>query len=188
MWLLEGLADGRAAILIRLHHVVADGVAAVAMMAALFDPGSGPGQAVPAAPEWVPRPAPGAREFAADDLRRQCHAAAGAVATLRHPGAVVARLRTVARQAGRLAREGRAPQVSLNVSVGEHRRIWLLRTDLERARTVAHTAGGTVNVGLIVAGLSIGGFFYVLSSAGWHPGDPTGAGSPFITPISRRPR
>lgn len=34
-------------------------------------------------------------------------------------------------------------------------------------------------LGLIVAGLSIGGFFYVLTQAGWHPGDPTGAGSQF---------
>lgn len=34
MWVLDGLADGHAAILIRLHHVVADGIAAVAMMAA----------------------------------------------------------------------------------------------------------------------------------------------------------
>jgi len=32
-------------------------------------------------------------------------------------------------------------------------------------------------LGLMVAGLSIGGFFYVLVSSGWHPGDPTGAGS-----------
>jgi magnesium-transporting ATPase (P-type) len=34
-------------------------------------------------------------------------------------------------------------------------------------------------LGLIVAGLSIGGFFYVLTQAGWHPGDPTGTGSHF---------
>jgi len=32
-------------------------------------------------------------------------------------------------------------------------------------------------LGLIVAGLSIGGFFYVLTQAGWHPGDPTSVGS-----------
>lgn len=32
-------------------------------------------------------------------------------------------------------------------------------------------------LGLMVAGLSIGGFFFVLVSSGWHPGDPTGAGS-----------
>jgi calcium-translocating P-type ATPase len=34
-------------------------------------------------------------------------------------------------------------------------------------------------LGLMVAGLSIAGFFYVLVSSGWHPGDPTGAGSRF---------
>jgi len=34
-------------------------------------------------------------------------------------------------------------------------------------------------LGLIVAGLSLGGFFYVLGQAGWHSGDPTGPGSHF---------
>ncbi len=34
-------------------------------------------------------------------------------------------------------------------------------------------------LGLMVAALSIGGFFYVLVSSGWHPGDPTGVGSRF---------
>jgi diacylglycerol O-acyltransferase len=145
MWVLDGLADGRAAILIRLHHVVADGIAAVAMMAALFDPGPGPARPAPAAPVWVPRPVPGARELAADNLRRHGHAAGGVVAMLRHPEAVPARLRILARQASRLIREGRAPRVSFNVPVGEHRRIWLLRADLKRARTAAHAAGGTVN-------------------------------------------
>ena len=145
MWVLDDLADGHAAILIRLHHVVADGIAAMAMMAALFDPGSGPARPVPAAPEWMPRPVPGARELAADAPRRQCQAAVAALARMRHPEAVAARLRVLARQAGRLAREGRAPRVSLNVPVGEHRLIRLVRADLEPARAVAHAHGGTVN-------------------------------------------
>lgn len=34
-------------------------------------------------------------------------------------------------------------------------------------------------LGLMVTGLSIGGFFYVLVSSGWHPGDPTAGGSRF---------
>lgn len=162
MWMLDGLADGRAAILIRLHHVVADGIAALAMMAALFDPG--PGRPVPAAPQWVPRPVPGARELAADNLRRQRKAAAGAVARLRHPAAVAARLHTLARQASRLVREGRAPRVSLNVPVGEHRRICLLRADLERAGTAAHAAGGTVND--VVLDAAAGGARALLAARG----------------------
>jgi magnesium-transporting ATPase (P-type) len=34
-------------------------------------------------------------------------------------------------------------------------------------------------LGLIVAALSMGGFFYVLTGAGWHWGDPVGPASPF---------
>jgi len=34
-------------------------------------------------------------------------------------------------------------------------------------------------LGLIVAALSMGGFFYVLTRAGWHPNDPVGAGTRF---------
>jgi calcium-translocating P-type ATPase len=37
-------------------------------------------------------------------------------------------------------------------------------------------------LGLMVAGLSIGGFFYVLVSSGWHPGDATGIGTRFHLP------
>ncbi|BBX82146.1 cation-translocating P-type ATPase [Mycolicibacterium aubagnense] len=33
-------------------------------------------------------------------------------------------------------------------------------------------------LGVIAAALAIGGFFYVLLKAGWHPGDPTGPGTP----------
>ncbi len=33
-------------------------------------------------------------------------------------------------------------------------------------------------LGVMVAGLSLAGFFYVLTSAGWHSGDPTSAGDP----------
>jgi WS/DGAT/MGAT family acyltransferase len=145
MWLLDGLADGRAGLLIRLHHVVADGIAALAMMVALFDPGPGPGIDVSSDPERVVRPVPSARELVADVLRGQFHAAARTAAWLRHPEILTARLRILARQAGQLARAGRAPQVSLNGPVGEHRRIRLLRADLERARAVGHAHGGTVN-------------------------------------------
>ncbi|MDQ6806913.1 MAG: cation-transporting P-type ATPase, partial [Actinomycetota bacterium] len=33
-------------------------------------------------------------------------------------------------------------------------------------------------LGVMVAGLSLGGYFYVLLGAGWHPGDPIGPGHP----------
>lgn len=43
-------------------------------------------------------------------------------------------------------------------------------------------------LGTVSAVLVMGAFFYVLWRAGWHPGDPTGAGSPCTTRTSPRPR
>jgi hypothetical protein len=51
MWLLTGLADHRAGLLVRLHHVVADGIAALAMLGALCDPD--PGTAAADVPAWA---------------------------------------------------------------------------------------------------------------------------------------
>jgi len=54
MWLLTGLADGNVGMLIRLHHVVADGIAAVAMIGGLFDPGPDPPLPSAALPSAAP--------------------------------------------------------------------------------------------------------------------------------------
>ena len=45
LWLLTGRDDGTVALLLRLHHVVADGIAALTLLGALFDPLSDAGQA-----------------------------------------------------------------------------------------------------------------------------------------------
>ncbi|WP_298591911.1 wax ester/triacylglycerol synthase domain-containing protein, partial [uncultured Kocuria sp.] len=62
LWLLPGLADGRVGLLIRWHHVLADGLAALTLLAPLFDPAAGPG-GLPDAPAragtgGAPRPVP----------------------------------------------------------------------------------------------------------------------------------
>ena len=141
MWLLTGLAEGRCGLLIRLHHVVADGIAALFMLGALFDPDSG--TQAPDPPPCAPGPVPGVTALAADQLRRQTVRLRALAVRLGHPGAMVARLSVLARQARQLAREGRAPRVSLNVPVTGRRRVLLIRADLERARTVGHAHGAT---------------------------------------------
>ena len=85
MWLLTGLADHRAGLLVRLHHVVADGIAALAMLTALCDPD--PGTAAGDVPAWAPGAVPSGRELAAGQLHRQALAVTGAVRAVRHPSA-----------------------------------------------------------------------------------------------------
>ena len=143
MWLLTGLPDGNVGMLIRLHHVVADGIAALAMIGALFD--ASPDEPPPAAPPWKPGPPPGAWQLLAGHVRQRAGAIAGALPVLLYPVGLVSRLVTVVRQIRQLIREGRAPQVSLNRPVGGHRRLLLVRADLRRAHAVAHAHGGKIN-------------------------------------------
>jgi diacylglycerol O-acyltransferase len=66
MRLLTGLADGTVGMLFRLHHVVADGTAALALIGTLFE--AAPDAPAPVARSWVPQPPPGVRELLADNL------------------------------------------------------------------------------------------------------------------------
>jgi WS/DGAT/MGAT family acyltransferase len=162
MWLLTGLTGDRRALLIRLHHVVADGIAALAMFGSLVDPA--PGTQVPDPPPWTPGPAPGAAALAVDQLRRHALPLRHLAVRLRHPGTVVAGLGVLARQARQMTREGRAPWLSLNVPVTGSRRLLLIRADLRRVKEVAHAHGGTVND--VVLAAVAGGAASLLRSRG----------------------
>ena len=151
-----------AGLFIRLHHVIADGIAALALLGALFDPD--PAASAAAAPPWAPEPVPAAREPAADELRRSARALARAASRVRHPSAVAARLGGLARQAGQLASDGPDPRVSLNVPVSGHHRLLLVRADLKRARAAAYARGATIN-DLVLAAVA-GGARRVLASRG----------------------
>lgn len=116
LWLLPGLRDGRVGLLLRLHHVVADGAAALELLGALFD-----------GPLEVPAPRPATAAHAPE-----------------HQG-VGTRARAFIRQLVVLVRLGTAPRLSFNRPIGTRSRIALVRGDLSAAKRAAHARGGTVN-------------------------------------------
>ena len=140
LWLLDGLADGQVALLLRLHHVVADGEAALELFSAMFD-------AEPTSPGPAPVGYLGA-----------------------HPGWLALIRGTVARGSNRLhqvwtlARLGRAPALSWNRPVGSRRVHLLVRGDLAAAKAVAHQHGGKVN-DVVLAAIG-GGAYRLLESRG----------------------
>jgi WS/DGAT/MGAT family acyltransferase len=162
LWLLPGLADGNAGVLFRLHHAVADGVAAMAMMGALF--GACPDAAPPPGPPWRPAPAPSAWQLFTDTWRRRADAAAAAGARLGHPAAIVHSAGARARQLRLVFGEGLAPRVSWNQPAGTRRRLLLARADLASAKAVAHAHGCTVND--VVLAAVAGGARRLLGSRG----------------------
>jgi WS/DGAT/MGAT family acyltransferase len=66
-WLLDGLEDGRWAILSKIHHCMVDGIGGNDLMAQVFD--TDPDQRLPEPAAWVPAPRPSLAELAAGDLR-----------------------------------------------------------------------------------------------------------------------
>lgn len=143
LWVLTGLAGGKVGMLVRLHHVVADGIAGVALFGAMFD--LAPEAPSPAAAPWIPAPIPSWWELLSDNLRRQRAALAGVLSRLDHPLRAVRCLRSGAAQLGGLLREGLAPRSSLNRPVGKRRRLLLVRADLDAAKQVAHAHGAKLN-------------------------------------------
>jgi diacylglycerol O-acyltransferase / wax synthase len=162
LWFLTGLADGRVGVLLKLHHAVADGIAAVTIMASLFDPG--PAVPAPAAGTWAPQRAPTRRQLLADNLAAKRGQGSRAAAALAHPVRLARAVQVfagVARQAGSPAR---ASRTSLNRRVEAGRRIRFLRLDLAAVKHVAHAHQGKVND--VVLTIFTGGLRRLLAARG----------------------
>jgi WS/DGAT/MGAT family acyltransferase len=151
LWVLTGLADGHVAMLVRMHHVVADGAAALALIGTLFDDTASPPPAVPPGEDVLVMGAPPTSALVADAWRTRAVVGMRALGALRRPyraqragraaHSLAARVLAVAD----LLRLGRAPRLSINRPGHAGVRLVLVRGDLERARAVAHARGGTVN-------------------------------------------
>jgi WS/DGAT/MGAT family acyltransferase len=143
IWLLTGAPAGRVPMLIRFHHVLADGLAALQLLGTLFD--AAPEAQQQAGPPWTARPLPTRPELAADALRRSIAGIRRGVHQIEHPRRALAPAGTVFRQGLQFAREGRAPRTSFNRPVGRQHRVQLVRAGLEQAKQVAHAHHATVN-------------------------------------------
>jgi diacylglycerol O-acyltransferase / wax synthase len=128
---VTGLTSGRIAIIVVFHHVLADGIGGLAVLASLVDGAPRP------SPGPFPRPVPSRRALAGDALGSRLKA-------LSHPAAVLGRVRPALAEL-RPADLARPARTTLNAATGPARRILVTRTDLGRILARAHAQGATVN-------------------------------------------
>ncbi|MEV4702928.1 wax ester/triacylglycerol synthase domain-containing protein [Actinoplanes sp. NPDC049316] len=174
--IVDGLAGGGSALIIVVHHVVADGINGMTILGRLADrlaAGEDPRPAPPP-PAAPPRPSPPMRRIAR--LRRLV-------------------LATVA--AGGLAPE-RAEPCSLTGRTGPHRRAAVVTAGVPGLRATAHRHGATVHAALLVAvastlhrvlarrGESVGSVVMAVPVAGDHdgPGSPGTVASPMLITVA----
>src|SRR5665213_1403209 len=96
IWLVEGLAEDRFALLSKTHHALVDGISGVDIATVLFDASPDPVPVAPPDPEWIPRPLPTGAQLLAEALLERAtvptEIVRGMRATLRGPRHVAARL------------------------------------------------------------------------------------------------
>jgi len=135
--LVTGLADGTVALVLVLHHALADGVGGLAVLVSLVDGGAG------ASIICFPRPAPTARTLAREAWlsrwRGLCHSGQSW------------RLLRASMSAGGGLRPPRAAPCSLIQRTGPRRQLAAVRVDLATLRAAAHRYGATVNDAILVA-------------------------------------
>jgi diacylglycerol O-acyltransferase / wax synthase len=147
--LVEGLEDGRAALLVKIHHAVIDGVGGLAVLAGLLDA---------TAPE---RPSPAARAEGAHharDLPRAVELVDEARDALSHPFRTLGQLGALGTSVARFMAPAGRPLSAIMTGRGARRHAEIIDLDMPALAGAAKTWGGTVNdvfVASVVRGLTL---------------------------------
>ncbi|TAM89270.1 MAG: wax ester/triacylglycerol synthase family O-acyltransferase [Jatrophihabitans sp.] len=144
MYLIEGLASDRFAVLTKTHQAMIDGVGAIDIEQVLLDAAPRPRRTV--GPVWMPAPEPGRVMLVRDAVHAALTAPLRSAAALARVG--VSDGQALARQAARATGRhlGRARPASPLIAVpGRQRRLAFARTSLADYRQVRDAQGGTVN-------------------------------------------
>ena len=184
LWILTGLRDGRVGVLLKLHHCVADGLAAVALMGSLFDVESDEGSPDPA--PWIPEPMPGAWSLLVDNVASKTRTALRGAALLAHPRRLARAVEVIEDLIQQTLGAKAGPSTSLNQPVLSGRRIRFLRLDLSAVKRTARAHHGTVND--VVLDLWTGGLRELLIARGELVPDLELVGSQAVSLRSRSDR
>lgn len=167
LWLVEGLAEDRWAVIAKVHHCVVDGVGGSDLITALFDtephPADGPEMSAELDPDaWTAERPPSALSMAFDGLSHSLMGPATGIARRLFRPAVpcgLGRLREardfadgLPRTVAHVAHHGVG---SLSGPLGPHRHWTWLAADLDLVKGIRRNLGGTVN-DIVLAAVSHG--------------------------------
>ncbi len=187
-WVVEGLADGRWALVSKVHHCMVDGMAGTELLAVVLDtsPEATPLPEPPALPSWQPRQEPGDLDLVLDALTEAGtnpgEAWRALRASTRRPRALLCEVRDRAAGFRSLAeRLVPGPTLSIEGRIGPHRRWSWAQGTLDDVQLVRKALGGTVN-DVVLAAITHG-FRDLLR----HRGEPTlGVHLRTLVPVSVR--
>jgi WS/DGAT/MGAT family acyltransferase len=168
MWFVDGLTDGRFAVISKTHHCVVDGVSGTDIMSVLMDTDREARLVPPQA--WDPAPEPTSDQLMADALAERLTSPAEVWRSVQSalldrgnlPGKIAGGARALAAFVG--GSLDFAPPTSLNQAIGPDRRFETVLADLDAFRRVKRRLNGTVND--VVLSVVTGGLGHLLRSRG----------------------
>jgi len=185
IWVIEGLEDGRWAMVSKVHHAMVDGISGTDLLATIME--VTPEFSDPEIQPWQPRKAPSGRDLAVQAL----------VGLARSPYEQIRAVRATARVPRQALRQARdvitglsamsglirsTPVSSLNGPLGPHRRYAWASSSVEDVKAVRKAHGGTFN-DVVLAAITFG-FRELLRSRG----ETVDRVVRTLVPVSVRPR
>lgn len=149
VWIVEGLEDGRFAMIVKTHHCVVDGISGVGLMSVLLNPVADDN--IEPAPEWRPRPVPSGVDLLREALRFRATQTAQVGRALsdlmRKPGRDRSRVAENLGTAWEMITEGlKQPAATpLNQPIGHYRRFDWNALPLDRVKEIKARLGGSIN-------------------------------------------
>ncbi len=159
IWVVDGLARGRWALVFKIHHSMSDGLSGIAMLNRIFD--ESPNAPLPAADHWVPESQPRAgtllRSAAHQQARARNLAISRLVRAMLRPDRSGRELVGAARGLGGYLRALRpGPRSGLNGSLTAQRQFCVAEARLSDVAVVRAAFGGTINdvvLAMVASGL-----------------------------------
>jgi diacylglycerol O-acyltransferase / wax synthase len=176
LWIVEGLASGRIAIVTKVHHCMIDGVGSVELTGLAMQASADPDPRLSApAPRWMPRPAPSKLQLVRGEVQHRVAASANGLAvalrSAAHPIRAATTLYSTVEGIVEAVTAGLRPAspTPLNVEIGPHRRFDWCEGDLDRVKRIKERLGGTVND--VVLAIVSGAIRRFLRQRGLAPAD-----------------
>jgi len=147
IWIVEGLRDGRWAMISKVHHAIVDGVSGTDLLAVLLDvtPDHEPSEIQPWEPEAEPNLAQLAADAAMDSFIRPVERLRSLPAFARAPLPQGMSFHDVRRSVSVLVDTMRKRTAELNGPIGPHRRWSWAKSSLADVKEIRRSLPGTVN-------------------------------------------
>lgn len=160
VWVIDGLPNDELAILIKIHHCMADGISGLGIIQTLL--GAQPFSRKGVPPAWTARPAPRGLELLQAELNHRLRAPLELLAPLKDPTAALEGARDVVEGLVEASRLGWRPASNTPFNpkhIGPHRRFDWTHLSLKEIKETKVALGGTVNdVVLATAAGALGQF------------------------------